>query len=105
MSGALAAEVKGPETMDEFSKAGSLDLQVGDYIVWKDTKVRSVDESGGKSTFVAPNMIGKVIKTSNNPLAQQLRQEGIPIAELFLPLPHFNDRWHPSFRPSRSGKR
>ncbi|MDA2933137.1 hypothetical protein MYX82_02210 [Acidobacteria bacterium AH-259-D05] len=63
----------------ESTTKGQLDLEVGDYIIWKDEEISFKDDSGNQVHFVAPGMIGKVIKESDNPLAEQLREAGVRI--------------------------
>ena len=57
----------------------SLKLKVGDWIIWKDEQISVKDDQGQRTCFVSPGMVGKVIKRSDNPLAQQLKKEGVPI--------------------------
>ena len=56
-----------------------LDLQMGDYIVWKGENVRVENGAGRETLFVSAEMVGKVVMTRKNPLARQLNDEGIPI--------------------------
>lgn len=56
-----------------------LDLQMGDYIVWKGENVRVGNGAGKENLFVSAEMVGKVVMTRTNSLARQLKDEGIPI--------------------------
>ena len=56
-----------------------LNLQMGDYIVWKGESVRVENSEGKESLFVSAEMVGKVVMTRKNQLARQLKDEGIPI--------------------------
>ncbi|MDA2934364.1 hypothetical protein MYX82_08470 [Acidobacteria bacterium AH-259-D05] len=42
-------------------KKESLNLKVGDWIIWKDEKIEIEEAEGTIDTFIAPGMIGKVI--------------------------------------------
>ena len=65
--------------VSESTTKDQLDLQVGDYIIWKDERISVKDDQGQRTCIVSPGMVGKVVKRSDNPLAQQLREEGVPI--------------------------
>ena len=63
----------------ESTTKDQLDLQIGDYIIWKAEQISIKDDQGQSTCIVSPGMVGKVIKRSDNPLAQKLKEEGVPI--------------------------
>ena len=65
--------------VSESTTKDQLDLQIGDYIIWKEEQISIKDDQGQSTCIVSPGMVGKVIKRSNNPLAQKLKEEGVPI--------------------------
>ena len=65
--------------MPESTTKDQLDLQVGEYIVWRDERISIKNNGDNQVNLVSSGMIGKVIKASDNPLAQQLKHEGVPI--------------------------
>ena len=65
--------------MPESTTKDQLNLQIGDYIIWQDEQISVKDDQGQSTCIVSPGMVGKVIKRSDNPLAQKLREEGVPI--------------------------
>ena len=67
-----------PQVPDSTTK-DQLDLQLGDYIIWKEEQISTKNDQGQRTCIVSPGMVGKVIKRSVNPLAQNLKEEGIPI--------------------------
>jgi len=65
--------------VSESTTPDQLNLQVGDYIIWQDEQISIKDAQDQRTCIVSPGMVGKVIKRSDNPLAQQLKEEGVPI--------------------------
>jgi hypothetical protein len=57
-----------------------LGLKVGDYVVLKEEDIELREDDGSLLFEVAHNMVGKVIKASDNVVAQQIRMEtGLPL--------------------------
>ncbi len=62
------------------------ELQRGNYIIWKGEPVEFTDQPR-----ISPGMVGRVVMSSPNPLARQLRQRGIEIPNASWALVEFEN--------------
>ncbi len=61
-------------------RTGTLDLKIGDWIIWKDEKIAVQDTRGEADSFLEPGMIGRVLSVHDeipleDPRAEIIGQE------------------------------
>ena len=66
--------------MSDYTKSTRLGLKVGDYVLLHEEDIELRDEDGSLLFEVSNGMVGKVIKASDNIVAQEIRREtGLPL--------------------------
>ncbi len=62
------------------------ELRPGNYIIWRGDRVEFTDQP-----IIFPGMVGRVVMSSPNPLARQLRRRGIEITDASWALVEFEN--------------
>lgn len=58
-------------------------LKIGDYIVWRGEAIW-LDDGVSRRAFMVPGTVGRILNVRTNPLAEQLRAEGILVSSGYI---------------------